>query len=170
MDLAQNQGCKYDACVTAQAPKKSIWGRIGGWLGGAAVGIVRWGKLGGPEHRAGIERVSRSLEESGFKVQREVRVPTPNGAKSSRWVDVVGTRNGDTRMYQIGRQNLDGSPVAREVQALDDIEEGFTGIRPNFLPYNVGEPNFGVPGATDIAPGEGVTPGEVPVEPEIIPE
>ncbi len=49
-------------------------------------GIVRWGKLGGPLHRAGIERVSKSLEESGFKVQREVRIPTPNGAKSSRWV------------------------------------------------------------------------------------
>ena len=29
-------------------------------------------------------------------------------------------------MYQIGRQNLDGTPVAREVQALDDIE-GATG-------------------------------------------
>ncbi len=160
--------CPVDACVTATAPK-SIWGKIGSWFGGVAFGIVRWGKLGGPLHRAGVERVSRSLEESGFKVQREVRVPTPNGAKSSRWVDVVGTKNGETRMYQIGRQNMDGTPVAREVQALDDIE-GATGIRPNFLPYNIGEPNFGVPGATDIAPG--VTPGEgeVPVEPEIIPE
>ena len=166
---AQNQGCKYDACVSATAPKKSFWGRVGGWLGGAAVGIVRWGKLGGPEHRAGVARVAKSLKESGYEVEKEVRVPTPNGAKSSRWVDVVGTRNGETRMYQIGRQNLDGTPVAREVQALDDIE-GATGIRPNFLPYNVGEPNFGVPGATDIAPG--VTPGEgeVPVDPEIIPE
>jgi hypothetical protein len=55
------------------------------------VGIVRWTKLGGPERRAGIERVSKSLEESGFKVQREVRVPPPNCAKSSRSVDVVGT-------------------------------------------------------------------------------
>ena len=119
----------------------------------------------------GVDRVSRWLEESGFKVQREVRIPTPKGAKSSRWVDVVGTRDGETRMYQIGRQNLNGTPVAREVQALDDIE-GATGIRPNFLPYNIGEPNFGVPGVIDIAPGEGVTPGEgtVPVEPEIIPE
>jgi hypothetical protein len=136
-----------------------------------AFGIVRWGKLGGPLHRAGVERVSRSLEESGFKVQREVRIRTRNGAKYWRWVDVVGTRNGEVRMYQVGRQNLDGTPVAREVQALDDIEEA-TGIRPDFVPYNIGEPNFGVPGATDIAPGEGVTPGEgeVPVEPEIIPE
>jgi hypothetical protein len=74
-------------------------------------------------------------------------------------------------MYQIARQNMDGTLVAREVQALDDIE-GATGIRPNFLPYNIGEPNFGVPGATDIAPGEGIArgEGEVPVEPGIIPE
>src|SRR5205807_253855 len=33
---AQNT-CKYDACVTAQAPKKSFWGRVGGWFRGAAV-------------------------------------------------------------------------------------------------------------------------------------
>jgi hypothetical protein len=165
------QKCKYDACATAQAPKKSIWRRIGGWFGGLAVGIVRWGKLGGPEHRAGVARVAKSLEESGFKVKTELRIETQNGAKSARWVDVYGNRNGEIRMYQIGRQNVNGTPVAREVQALDDIE-GATGIRPTFLPYNVGEQNFGVPGATDIAPGEGITPGEgeVPVEPEIIPE
>jgi hypothetical protein len=74
-------------------------------------------------------------------------------------------------MYQVGRQNLDGSPVVREVQALDDIEEA-TGIRPNFVPYNIGDPNFGGPGANDIPPGAGVAPGEgeVPVDPEIIPE
>jgi RHS repeat-associated protein len=161
----QKQGCKYDACVTAQAPKKSIWELIGGWFGGTAFGFVRWGKLGGPLHREAVARVARSLRESGFEVEKEVRIPTPNGAKSSRWVDVVGTRGSETRMYQIGRQNLDGTPVAREAQALDDIE-GATGIRPNFVPYNFGEPNFSVPGATDIAPGE----GEVPVEPEIIPE
>jgi hypothetical protein len=168
---AQNTGCQYDACVTAPAPKKSFWGRVGGWFGGVAFGIVRWGKLGGPLHREGVARVAKSLKESGYEVEKEVRIPTPNGAKSSRWVDVVGTRNGETRMYQIGRQNMDGTPVAREVQALDDIE-GATGIRPNFLPYNIGEPHFGAPGATDIAPGEGVTPGEgeVPAVPEIIPE
>ena len=169
---AQNT-CQADTCVTvtAQAPKKSLLGRIGGWFGGAALGIVRWGKLGGPLHRAGIERIARLLEENGFKVQREVRILTPNGAKSSRWVDVVGTRNGEVRMYQIGRQNLDGTPVAREVEAADDIE-GAAGLRPNFLPYNIGAPNFGVPPVTDIAPGQGIMPGEgeVPIEPEIIPE
>lgn len=104
-----------------------------------------------------------------------MRVPTPNGAKSSRWVDVVGTKDGQVRMYQVGKQNLDGTPVAREVGALDDIE-GATGVRPTFVPYNAGEPDF-VPAylAPAVAPGEGVAPGDgdvpvEPVEPEIIPE
>jgi hypothetical protein len=142
-----------------------------GWLSSLAAGIVRWGKLGGPEHRAAIERVSRALAENGFRVDREVRILTPNGAKSSRYVDVFGTKNGEARMYQIGRQNLNGTPVAREVQALDDIE-GATGVRPTFLPYNVGEPTPVVPGAVDtpIAP-EGTAPGEpdVPLDTDFIP-
>jgi hypothetical protein len=131
-------------------------------FGALTAGFVRWGKLGGPLHRAGVERVAQSLEEDGFQVQREVQIKTPNGAKSSRWVDVVGTKNGQTKMVQIGKQNLSGTPVAREVQALDDIEAA-TGIRPIFVPYNVGETSFSVPGATDTP----LAPRATPEEPEI---
>ena len=100
-------------------------------------------------------RVSGTLEADGYTVRQEVRIPTPNGAKSSRWVDVAGYKGDDVRYYQSGRQNLNGSPVSREVQALDDIE-GATGIRPSFVPYNVGEP-MSVP----IMPMDG--PVEVPI-------
>jgi hypothetical protein len=65
-------------------------------------------------------------------------------------------------MVQIGKQNLSGTPVAREVQALDDIEAA-TGIRPIFVPYNVGETSFSVPGATDTP----LAPRATPEEPEI---
>jgi hypothetical protein len=34
---------------------------------------------------------------------------------------------------------------------------------PTFVPYNIGQPNFGVPGATDMP----VAPGVAPEEPEI---
>jgi hypothetical protein len=41
-------------------------------------------------------------------------------------------------MYQVGDQNKDGSPIAREKSALDDIEKA-TGIRPQFEDKGVGE-------------------------------
>lgn len=37
--------------------------------------------------------------------------------------------------YQIGKENKNGTPVAREVRAMDDIESA-TGFRPSFVPYN----------------------------------
>jgi hypothetical protein len=59
---------------------------------------------------------------------------------------------------------------AREVLALDDIEAA-TGIRPNFVPYNIGEPNFGIP-ELNVTPGTGLMrgEGEVKLDVDIFPE
>ena len=100
-----------------------------------------WGKLGGPRHRQSVQQLAKLLRQDGYDdVQTEVKVETPNGAKSYRYVDVVGvkTRTGETKMYQVGDQNKDGSPIAREKSALDDIEKA-TGIRPQFEDKGVGE-------------------------------
>jgi RHS repeat-associated protein len=138
------------------------------WYENLSLAFFRWGRLGGPAHRAAVARVGKELNSMGYKVRTEQRIPTPNGAKSARYVDVVGEKpNGDIRMYQIGRQNLDGSPVAREVTALDDIE-AVTGIRPTFIPYNAVAPNSGIaPVAGTIMDGEGEVSmeGEVPIDP-----
>jgi len=91
------------------------------------------------------------LKEQGYTTQREVQIKTPKGAKSSRWADLVGTKNGETVYVQVGKQNQDGTPVSREVQAADDIE-GATGIRPTFVPYNI-------PGPTPVAPVDGPIDG-----------
>lgn len=79
------------------------------------------------------------LKNDGYQVRTEVEVKTPNGAKSSRYVDVVGLKKdtGETRMYQVGDRNKDGSPVAREQRALDDIENA-TEMRPQFVNKNLG--------------------------------
>ena len=100
-----------------------------------------WGKLGGPRHRQSVQQLAKLLRQDAYDdVQTEVKVETPNGAKSYRYVDVVGvkTRTGETKMYQVGDQNKDGSPIAREKSALDDIEKA-TGIRPQFEDKGVGE-------------------------------
>jgi hypothetical protein len=149
------------------------WNKIGSWFSGhaAAAGIAfaRFGRLGGPAHRAAIGRISRLLEESGYSVTQEKYIPTPNGAKGYRFSDVYGKNDstGEVRMYQVGRTNANGSPVSREVQAMDDIQ-GATGLRPQFIDYNnpvvTGEVPV-IPTSDTPTPGAGEIPeGESPIE------
>lgn len=80
----------------------------------------------------------KRLKADGFKkVKTEVTVRTPSGEKSRRAVDVRGNNptTGEYKDVQVGRQNKNGTPVARERRALDDIEKA-TGKRPEFIPYN----------------------------------
>ena len=116
---------------------------------------MRWGRLGGPAHRAEIARQESALEEQGYKVDREAYIKTPGGAKSGRFADLRGVKDGETVYVQVGRQNQDGIPVSREVQAMDDIE-GETGIRPTFVPYSNPEP---IP----VAPVDGLVGTEMPM-------
>jgi hypothetical protein len=57
--------------------------------------------------------------------------------------------------------NLDGTPVAREVDAMDDIQ-GASGIRPSFLPYNTSEFEGHMP--TTLMPGGLRGNAELPTE------
>jgi RHS repeat-associated protein len=99
------------------------------------------GSRGGPQHRATIQRridelVSQGHEHVGGGQLKEIRVPTPGGSKSYRRPDIT-TRAPDGTTYRenVGRSKGDGSPIAREQRALDDIE-GVTGARPGFTPYD----------------------------------
>ena len=105
-----------------------------GHLGSILTALNPFGKLGGPAHRATVNRLSDMLSKEGYEVQREVKIPTPRGSKGSRFVDVLGVKKsiGETQMYQVGASNKDGTPVAREFRALDDIQQA-TGIRPDFV-------------------------------------
>jgi len=138
-----------------------IFGKVGKLVQAVAVPFMRWGRLGGPAHRAEIARQQSALEEQGYKVDREVYIKTSNGAKSGRFADLRGVKDGETVYVQVGRTNQDGSPVAREVQAMDDIEAE-TGIRPIFAPYDTPTP-------TPVAPLDGPIDGPVdlPMGPEI---
>lgn len=85
-----------------------------------------------------MDDVARDIEKRGLTAEREIRVNTPNGERGTRYIDIAGRdpRTGDlVETHQIGRANRDGSPVARERRAMNDIEEA-TGVRPSFRQYN----------------------------------
>ena len=101
-----------------------------------------YGKTGGPLHQSKIAEVEEGLKAEGFtQIRNEVKVNTPNGSKTRRFVDVEGTNpiTKEVRQVQVGKQNQNGTPVSRERKALDDIEQA-TGTRPEFVPYNTVKP------------------------------
>ena len=146
------------------------WNRVGHWFGGTSVGIgfARFGRLGGPAHRAAVNAASDLLRNEGYIVTQEKYVRTPNGAKQGRFIDTYGEKAGSngivTKSFQIGRTNNNGSPVAREVGAMNDIEgAGFA--RPNFLDYQSPFPM----GDAGPIPGWPVQP-TIMVNPVVAPE
>ena len=95
------------------------------------------GKKGGPAHQAKVGEVEQDMQSRGLDTQREYKIDTPNGEKSSRFVDIVGKdeQGNVVEMNQVGKQTQGGKPVAREDRALNDVQQQ-TGDRPNFHPYN----------------------------------
>jgi hypothetical protein len=114
---------------------------IGDWAGGPDIVYSAPnpnGRNGSPEHQANVEDLERDMQSRGLDTEREVYVPTPDGEKSSRYIDIVGKDPLSQRVqesYQVGLQTQAGNPIAREMRALDDIQKAI-GSRPTFRPYN----------------------------------
>jgi hypothetical protein len=95
------------------------------------------GRKGSKEHQAKVKEVAEDVKARGLKPEEEHMVKTPEGAKSKRFVDVAGVNESTQKveeMHQVGRQTKSGQPVAREKDAMDDIQKA-TGKRPQFHPY-----------------------------------
>jgi len=117
-----------------------------------------YGKKGGPGHQAEVASVVRDVESRGLEAQQEFRVETPKGAKKRRFVDVAGVNRmtGEVEeLHQVGKQTKGGQPVARERQALEDIQEA-TGQNPEFHPYN--RETDPVPSVNSAPIGQGTNP------------
>jgi hypothetical protein len=73
----------------------------------------------------------------GGGTQTEFNVRTPDGLKSLRRLDITfqNRRTGEFYHENVGRTYANGSPVNREVLALDDLE-AVLGFRPAFTPYD----------------------------------
>jgi hypothetical protein len=96
------------------------------------------GRKGGEQHQAQVKEVAQDVEARGLQPKIEHMVETPEGSKSKRFVDVVGIdkKTAEVKeMHQVGRQTKKGQPVAREREAMDDIQKA-EGKRPEFHPYN----------------------------------
>jgi RHS repeat-associated protein len=95
------------------------------------------GRLGSPAHRQKVDEVARDVKSRGMTVEREFMVKTPGGHKERRFVDVAGL-DPDTgelvELHQVGVVTKRGLPVAREREALEDLERAM-GIPPVFHPY-----------------------------------
>ena len=77
-------------------------------------------------HQDKIDDLAKQLENNsdGLKVAREIRVDTPNGLKSHRYVDVGLMKNNKlVKGFQVGVSTTKGNPVIRERRALKDISD-----------------------------------------------
>ena len=95
-----------------------------------------YGKLGSPAHR---DTVASIVTNSQGKVTTEVKYSTPGGDKTYRYADAVEEVNGNvTNIYQVGKVNQNGTPVSREVKAINDImaSPAYNGAPITFVPYN----------------------------------
>ncbi|MDJ1482701.1 hypothetical protein QNI16_19530 [Cytophagaceae bacterium YF14B1] len=65
-------------------------------------------------------------------------VKTLDEEKGKRYIDIeqVHPETGEVEQYQVGKENKNGSPVSREMKALDDIEQAQGCKRPEFKACN----------------------------------
>ncbi|GEM_PF-1218875 len=104
------------------------------------------GKKGSEKHqeaqKAEFHKTEKEYEgNKEIIVKTEVTVQTPNGVKDIRVADVGAFswlkntfRMKFHKIIQIGRTNKDGTPVKREQEAIEDIEQ-HTGIQVTFVDY-----------------------------------
>lgn len=84
------------------------------------------GRKGSQAHQDKVAEIERELlkKADGLDVATEIRVYTPNGLKSKRFVDVGLVKGKELiKGYQVGVSTKSGIPVIRERRALKDIAE-----------------------------------------------
>ena len=101
------------------------------------------GRKGGTAHQQEIQDIKDAINDRGNKFTvREKMYDTTGGHKNRRFADVTEL-DGDGQVvaiYQVGKVNKNGTPVARERRAIEDImnsEEYINSPVPiYFVPYN----------------------------------
>jgi len=106
----------------------------------------RNGRKGSKQHQevqdAEFEKMDLEYgEKDEIMVKKEARIPTPTSEVEERIADVVAYswlkrtfRMKFHKIVQVGKTNKDGTPVAREQKAIEDIEK-HTGIKVIFVDY-----------------------------------
>ncbi len=97
-----------------------------------------YGKLGGPDHRAQVERIAEEIKARGLNPEKEFLVKCTL-EKQRRFVDVAALEKGTDiprEFYQVGDLRKSGLPVKREIGALRDIHR----VHPNVQKHFVSKP------------------------------
>jgi hypothetical protein len=102
------------------------------------------GKLGGPEHRAGVAEVKEELsakypDRALVDVTGEEVVDTPDGEKQRRYLDAAAVDAISGQIIegiQVGKETKSGNPVSREQRALNDIRAALPDAIIGFRAYN----------------------------------
>ena len=92
------------------------------------------GRHGGEAHRSKVASIKNDLTKKGWDVSiNESRVNVGGG--KYRYPDIVATKGGVTRYYQVGKATKAGAPIARELRALKDLGR-VSGVKTYFVRYN----------------------------------
>ena len=98
----------------------------------------------GPHNQKIEERIEKLKDQKGADWEHvgggdktEVTIKTPEGKKSKRRMDITfeNKKTGEQYHEQVGKTKADGTPVPREVDAMDDVQKA-TGQRPGYTPYD----------------------------------
>ena len=100
------------------------------------LGLAKRGPIpgGAGPHNATIAQWGREAVEAGGiviaggGVRKETLIPTPGGQRQGRRPDIIIEQKDGKIVYgNVGRTKADGTPVAREVNAMDDLRTKTTG-------------------------------------------
>ena len=93
------------------------------------------GKNGGKAHRDEINKIEDNIVKRDLDPEREKHFKNKNG--KSRFADIIAKDDGEIKeIYQVGKQNKNGTPIKRERDAMADIEK-LSGVKVIFKPYNL---------------------------------
>lgn len=98
-----------------------------------------YGKMGGPRHQGKVSAVAEDVRSRGLAVKSEHQVKTPGGSKQTRYIDVAAldpVTGSAVELHQVGRSRIDGSPIAREQRAIDDVNVAKPEIPIFYHPYD----------------------------------
>jgi hypothetical protein len=99
--------------------------------------------LEGP-HNQKVKQTAEKLKSEGNEIlaggkelgRPEAVIPTPGGVKEARRPDILfKTPQGEKGGVNVGKTKADGTPVTREQDAVDDLNE-HGGLPTHFVPYD----------------------------------
>ena len=91
-----------------------------------------YGRKGGIAHQTEIK--NQISKYPNAQIGTEVKIYISGGYKPYRFADFSVTENGYTWYGNVGKQNKNGLPIARELRALEDMRR--MGFDVRFFPYN----------------------------------